>query len=317
MTPSFFFGVQCELHVSRYVRAILSLPTLAGGGCFKEKDLLASGAARPDGKLTLDEHLAELRRSQTLPTDAAFLVLGLRNNLVNLRAPVIWQGRSYAVEGERAEESLRPYFGIGLRGGRLALGQAFGGSAEDWPDFFCAGIPVLWDDLDEEALFDLMLIETGDHSHIFDLPRGNHPDASEETRSSWARLHNAFRATLHADGPTAVQQMRVAVAAARPPLHRCDDYLHAVLGMKDDGTLVCIFAHGRLEALGGIAKMRGCRRAICVENSGSIMPTFLPGGIDGEQIGLLRAPNFRPRGRALLLLQLETAAFGPLVIPSS
>jgi hypothetical protein len=295
---------------------VLSLPALADGSRFQEKDLLAQGVASTNGKLTLDEHLTELRGRRAIPTDAPLLALGLRNNLVNLRAPVIWQGRAHAVEGERPEQSLRPYYGIGTRGGRLTLGQALGGRSETWPDFFCAGVPVLWDDLDQEALLDLMLAEAGDHSHIFDLPRGTHPDATDATRAVWARLHDVFRATLHADRTTAVQRMRAAVAA-ESPLRRCDDYLHAVLGVRDDGTLVCVFAHGRLETLGAIAKVRGCRRAVCVENSGSIMPTFLPSGMDGEQIPLLHAPNFRPRGRVLLFLQLETPTFGSLRMPTT
>jgi hypothetical protein len=47
------------------------------------------------------------------------------------------------------------------------------------------------------------------------------------------------------------------------------------------------------------------------------MPTFLPSGMDGEQIPLLHAPNFRPRGRVLLFLQLETPTFGSLRMPTT
>ena len=310
MNPCFLFGVHCELHVPDYAHAVLSVPALSQGVCLDEKDLLAQDSASTNGKATLDEHLAHLRRENMLRGDAPLLVLGLRNNLVNLRSPVIWRGRAHAVEGERPGDSLRPYYGIGIRDGRLTMGQALGGSAERWPDFFCAGIPVLWDDVAGDALLDLILAEAADHSHVFDLPRGNHPDATPATRAAWARLHDAFRSSVHADLRTAVAAVQAAVTALDPPPRRCDNYLHAVLGAKDDGTLICIYASGRLEALGHAARNRGCRRAVCVENSGSIMPTFLPDGIEGERIPLLRAPNFRPHGRAVLVLELKTPAFG-------
>ena len=40
------------------------------------------------------------------------------------------------------------------------------------------------------------------------------------------------------------------------------------------------------------------------------MPTFLANGLPGEQIPLLRAPNFRPEGRALLIVELKNANLG-------
>jgi hypothetical protein len=100
-----------------------------------------------------------------------------------------------------------------------------------------------------------------------------------------------------------------ALADIHPPLARSHDYLHAVLGVAEDGALVAVFAHGRLEEVGRLAARHGCRRAVCLENSGSIMPTYLPDGLAGERIPLLRAPNFRPRGRAALVLELPGAGF--------
>jgi hypothetical protein len=154
-----------------------------------------------------------------------------------------------------------------------------------------------------------MLIEAGDHSHLFYLPRGIHPGATTESRSAWQHLHDAFSTNLLADTATAGGSMRGALADIRPPLERSRDYLHAVIGVTDDGALVAVFAHGRLEEVGRLAARHGCRRAVCLENSGSIMPTYLPDGLRGERVPLLRAPNFRPRGRALLVLELARAGF--------
>jgi hypothetical protein len=218
------------------------------------------------------------------------------------------------VAREEPLRSQRPYHGIGLRAGRLVVDQALAGvgGAEDWPEFFCAGVPVLWDGLGEDALLDRMLAEAADHSHLFDLPRGGHPRATEATRAAWLRLHEAFLAKLLSDGASASRAMRAVLADMRPAPRRCDDYLHAVLGTREDGALVAVFAHGRLEEVGLLARRRGCRRAVCVENSGSIMPTYLPRGLGGERIPLLRAPNFRPRGRALLVLELPDSSFDAL-----
>ncbi len=309
MKPSFQWGVHCEFHVHSYHRAILSGPALSGSVHLGEKDLLAQGVVAAQGKATLAEHLTLLKKQKIIRGDTPLLVLGIRNNLVNLRAPIISRGRTYAVEGECPEDSLRSYYGLGTRNGQLVAGLALGGSRESWPDFFVAGIPVLWDDVDDETLLSLILVEAADHSHVFDLPRGNHPNATEATRRAWSQLHRAFRDSAHADLPTAVSTMRSALAVIDPPPSRCDRYLNAVLGIRHDGALVCIYAHGRLETLGRKAKALGCRRAVCVENSGSVMPTYLPSGLGGEQIPLLRAPNFRPRGRAVLVLELNNTVF--------
>ena len=103
--------------------------------------------------------------------------------------------------------------------------------------------------------------------------------------------------------------MRSALTVIEPPVLRCDNYLNAVVGIRDNGAIVCIYAHGRLEALGRRARTLGCQRAVCVENSGSVMPTYLPRGLTGDQTRLLRAPNFRPYGRAILVLELNNDVF--------
>ncbi len=312
MNTSFtVFTMRYELEVTDYEKVHLSIPALQYGEALNSKDLLSSGDVADDGKYSLEQHLQFLIKNQSIKPDKPLLVLGMRNSVVNLRCPVIVEGQVYAVTGENPEASVRPYYGIGLRNNRLVCERALGGqsTARDWQEFFCAGVPVLWDDLEPQALFQILLCEAADHSHIFNLPRGNHPDSTDFTRNAWQKLQNVFVEELHADAETAAQAMQQVLAQFQPPLSRADDYLHAILGIRPDGSLVAIFAQGRLEALGTIMKQHGCTRAICVENSGSVMPSYLPKGAEGDTIALLRAPNFRPRGRALLVIELSNTKF--------
>lgn len=312
--PAFSFGGAVELVVRDYRRALLSLPALGSGMALAAKDLLSPGPASSADKYSLEEHLQYLTDSGQLADDRPLLALGMRNSLVNLRCPVIAEGRIHAVTGEAPLASRRPYFGMGARAGRLSMGEALGTSPEDWTDadFFCAGIPVFDERFDDAALFDLMLTETADHSHLFDLPRGNHPRATEVTRDAWSGLHGAFTASLESDRSEAVTAMRRALYKLQPQPPRCANYLHAVLGIGGAGELCCVFANGLLEAVGRRAAALGAQRALCVENSGSVMPTFFPEGAAGPAIPLLRAPNFRPKGRALLVIELETSGFDSL-----
>lgn len=312
--PSFSFGAAVTLVVHRYHRALLSVPALAGGTTLGEKDLLAVGRAPSADRFTLDEHLAYLSSSGALAADRPLLVLGMRNSLVNLRCPVIAEGRVHAVAGEVPEKSRRSYFGIGARGGRLQTGDALGDACQDWSDadFFCAGVPVLDERFESAALFDAILTEAADHSHLYQLPRGNHPLATDASRAAWAHLHDTFTAHLNSDRASAAAAMRSALETLRPEPSRCANYLHVVLGLGVAGEICCVIAHGRLESIGRRAAELGAKRAVCVENSGSAMPTFLPEGTAGPRIPLFRAPNFRPQGRALLVIELESSGFDSL-----
>ena len=44
-----------------------------------------------------------------------------------------------------------------------------------------SGVPVLWDNLSQKEIYKRILAEAADHSHVFCLPRGNHPEKTEET----------------------------------------------------------------------------------------------------------------------------------------
>ena len=118
-----------------------------------------------------------------------------------------------------------------------------------------------------------------------------------------------FPEQFYSETPIAETALRRVLDGCNPPLQRCDDYFHAVYGVREDGALVCLFAQGRLEELGNIMKQRGCKWAVVLENSGSIMPSFLPNGMCGESIPLARAPNFRPKGPAIIAIELANASF--------
>lgn len=313
---SFLTRAHLEIVVTRACRALLSIPALEQeGASLRSKDLLASEVPAEDGKYSIEQHLAFLTARGEIESGRPLLVLGMRNNLVNPRAIAITRGRAWAAEDEEPERSSRPYFGIGWTNGRFLMETAMGGPgspADAWQDFFCSGIPVLWDDLSGEELFRLMLAETADPSHLFDLPRGKHPQATEQSRAAWKHLHDTFLLHLHGSLDEVAEALCAAIRSLPEPLSRCSTYLHSILGVDATGNLVNVVGHGRLEDLGRAAARLGCRRAICVENSGSVMPTFYPEGARGPATPLLRAPNFRPKGRAVLAVELADPTFQAL-----
>ena len=331
--PAFSFGAHYELVIPGYTNAALSVPAIQQDGQCQAKDLLAVGEAPAEGKFTEREHLEHLQAKGAIDTHQPLLVLGARNSLVNLRCPVVLDGQVHAVAGEDPLRSQRPYYGLGFKNQRFVcktfhadglsefapsdelssnIPSPHGGGL-GWgrsnSDFFCAGVPVLWDGIEGDELLDLILCEAVDHSHVFDLPRGNNPKATDATRNAWASLHEVFIEQLYNETPIAATALRRVLDNFNPSLQRCDDYFHAVYGVRDDGALVCLFAHGRLEELGNIMRERGCKRAVVLENSGSIMPSFLPNGMCGESIPLARAPNFRPKGPAIIAIELAKASF--------
>ncbi len=313
-SPSFAVQTHFLLMVRGCRNAFLTSPALdADGSSLESKDLLSSGPVSTAGKGTLEEHLRQLAASGAVGDDRPLLALGLRNSLVNQRCTVIVNGRVFAADGERPEDSARPYYGISWRQGRFFAVELLPSRRQvESTGLFFSGVPVLWEGLSGEALFDRLLTEASDHSHVFDIPRGNHPQATDESRRTWSTLQQVFLDHLHADGTTAARAMRETVGSLGHALERCDSYLHSLLGVDRGGRLVNLVAHGRLERLGAIVGEAGCTHAICVENSGSIMPTALLKGLGGGAVPLLRAPNFRPKGRVLLLLELENGSFTSL-----
>lgn len=298
------------LRIRAYDRVVLSVPSLASGTTLDPKELAADVPADVSGRHSAHEHLTYLRNAGQIDPAKPLLLLGMRNSLVNLRAPVVLRGKIHALHPESPMSGARPYYGLMLKGGILSVECADleQGDADD-ADWLCAGYPVVWDDMSSEALLETMLIEAADHSHVFDIPRGGHPRATTDTRALFERLHTTFVEVVNSDRHTAIDAMCAAIADNPEVLERETSYLHSVIGLRKDGTVININATAKLETIGDICRDQGCTRAICVENSGSVMPSFYPRGLDGVMIPLLRGPNFRPLGRAVLAFQLPAADY--------
>jgi hypothetical protein len=312
---SFLIRSKLELSIQEYKSAFLSLPFLEhGDGKFSTKDLLVKGEVSTEGKYTIDEHLASLSKRHDMLLNFPLLVIGLRNTLVNPRSILIKNGKAFGPDKEKPTESKRPYYGIGLKGGRFTIDCALGSNhkQEEWSEFFCSGIPVLWDDISGEDLLDLIMCEASDHSHVFDIPRGNNPLATDDSRAAWKKLQDVFLENITSPLEVAAKAMRDIKEELPISINRCETYLHSVLGIDGQGNLINVIANGKLEDIGQLAAKLGCRRAVCVENSGSITPTFYHNGYPGLGIPLLRGPNFRPKGRALLVIELANDAFATL-----
>jgi len=317
-SPAFAFGMHCELVIANYRNATLSVPALAHGETLETKELLQWGDIPDDGKYTLESHLAHLANRMSINSGRPVVLLGARNNLVNFRCPISLDGSVYGVKGEEPLQSRRPYYGIGYSNGKFSCDTLLAGGSEPclW-DFFCAGVPVLWDDWDDERLFSVMLCEAADQSHLFELPRGNHPEATDQSRKTWQTLHHVFVQHLHDDYESTASALHLALRALRPHPRLCHTYFHSVVGVNRSNHLFCLFAHGSLLTLGKLLRQRGCFRAVCLENSGSVMPTYIPPKNRSVPIPLCRAPNFRNKGRALIYIELANAAFSPISFTDS
>ncbi|MBC8871322.1 MAG: hypothetical protein H8E44_18000 [Planctomycetes bacterium] len=174
----------------------------------------------------------------------------------------------------------------------------------DGTAWLVSGTPVLWDG-DDNELYDRMITDAADPAHVWRLPRGNHPDASPITRASWNELHRVFVETLANNRDDAAARLKEAAKG----LQREDEYLHCVWGVGRPDELIIIIAHGRLEKLGRMAQELGAKRAICVENGGSIAFYYVPTNDQQEWSPLIRAPNLRPAGTAFAFFKLSDAHF--------
>ncbi len=301
------------------VDAVLSLADVAA----KKKELL-SGYHPATSRLLPQEHFDRLPRVLEPP----LLVAGTRNVLCNLRCigytktPHPSQGSSPAFAAVHEESDLvrRPYHALRYAQGRFWIDEyspsgPLRASTADLAetDWLITGTPVYWD-CDSEELFDRMITDAADHSHVWQLHRGNHPRANDLSRQQWSHLHAAFTETLSSDRLTAASRLRE--LAERYQLVREDNYLHSVWGVNDDHQLVIVIAHGRLEEVGQLAAQLGCRRAICVENSGSVGLYSVNDPHVRPWPPLISAPNFRQAGTTFVFFRLPEKGFSVLEQPS-
>ncbi len=266
------------------------------------------------GRLTQSEHLTKLvQEGRIKDLNKPLMVISARNVLSNLRSVAYIRGFTndgLARVAEEITDIKRPYHVLGEKiDGSLRIEEFNPSDVNIKNDFawFVSGVPVLWDEADEKGLFERIVTEASDHSHVWHIPRGNHPKVADESRKTWQDLQNIFIETLGDTRNDAF--VRLKEYAEEKQLKREDRILHNVLGIGNDGFLYQLIAAGQLEDLGKQIKKQGAKRAIVVDNSGSLAVQFYPNGINGECNMLIAAPNHRPRGTAYLVIEIEDNSF--------
>jgi hypothetical protein len=279
------------------------------------KDVTEPGTLPLDGRIEAHEHLVRLVEKGKMPESDPVLLLSVRNVLSNLRAIGFSRNLSgpLAVAGEVFTDQ-RPYHVLSWNAeGRFCIEEHWPGRGSNGDRFgYFSGIPVLWDDESGEHLFHRMVSEVADPSHVWHLPRGHHPESSETSLHQWRELHEVFKSTL--DATRAIASKEVIKCAESHGLKRETGYLHHVLGVDAQGRLCQYICSERLEVLGLLLRQRfGVRRALCVDNGGSVEVRLYPSGVAGLAVQLFAPPNFRPKGTSYLALALKDKSF--LMLP--
>lgn len=278
------------------------------------KDVTNSGDTSAHGRIEAHEHLARLVANGRIKQDQPVLLVSVRNVLSNLRAIGYSKmlSQPLAVEGEVFTER-RPYHILGWdAAGRFLIREfTLGRDSTDGLAGYLSGVPVLWDEDDEQQLFRRLVSEAADHAHVWHLPRGRHPKATETSLQQWRDLHELFIAGLNASRESAASAL-INVAEAHG-LKREHGYLHNILGVDDEGHLCQYIGIGCLEELGQrLRRQFGAKRALCVDNGGSVEVRLYPRGLSGFAVQLFAAPDFRPKGTAYLAIALPDTSFALL-----
>lgn len=256
------------------------------------------------GRITVEEHILQLvetceRQGHPIDPAAPLLAVSCRNVLANARCGAWVRGQTASfitIAGESPQRAQRPYHVLGLKKQGLAMEEFLphrdAVASFDW---MISGVPVWWDG---EPVFPRILTEASDPAHVFKLPRGGHPLATEQTAARWRRLEERFRSLIDSPREHAFAEMLKETVG----LEREDDYLHNVIGITPDGQLRVLVANGRLESLGDQMAASGVRRALMVDNGGSSTVFFFPDGFRQKYIQLVAGLNYRPSGTAFLVL---------------
>lgn len=270
-----------------------------------------------EGRILLTQHLDNLVcEGRIKDLNKPLMVTSVRNVLSNLRCVAFIRGYTVDSLAMVAEEVTdinikRPYHVLGVKSdGRLTIEEykpVYDNIENDFL-WFISGAPVLWDESDEEDLFERIVTEASDYCHVWHIPRGNHPDATKESRQIWQDLQNIFLDTLKNSRHDAYLRL-INYALKKRHLQREEHILHNVLGVDNVGNIYQLITTGRLENLGKQLKEQGARRAIVVDNSGSLEVQFYPYGINGSGNQLIAAPNHRSKGTAYMVIELKNKAF--------
>lgn len=271
----------------------------------EEKDVL-HGRHTKEGRLSLSDHVKKIIREGRINEEYSTVVISVRNVMANLRCGAWIRGLTedfVCVAGENPYQSKRPYHALCCKDDRLEICELFPSrkTLENY-DWVITGVPVLW----EDQTFERMLTECADHSHVFNLPRGNHPEANEASKKRWSELHEVFKSVLHEEREVAF----LAMQKASDGLRMEDEYfLHNVLAIDGQGRLLQISDMGSLGSLGLRLRSRGASRALMVDNGGSVVVRLYPNGLRNQGFNLLTLPNHRPLGTAYLFLQMDSAQY--------
>lgn len=275
------------------------------------KDVTKIEVSAAYGRVEANEHLTRLVANGRIKQDQPVLLISVRNVLSNLRGigcGEILDG-PLSVEGEVFSEK-RPYHTLAWDSkGRFLIREfAPGWDSNDGLRGYISGVPVLWDEENEQEVFRRIVSEAADHAHVWQLPRGRHPDATETSVQQWRDLNRLFIASLSASRDSAADELINYVESQG--LKREQGYLHHILGVDGNGHLCQYIGIGRLEELGQrLRRQFGAQRALCVDNGGSIEVRLYPNGLSGFATQLFAAPNFRPKGTAYLALALPDPSF--------
>lgn len=302
----FHYQASLMLQINEVEDAVLSL------GCYEpiqQKELL-SGNQVEFGRKPIEEHLESVFSAgevsgKPILRSTPFLVVSVRNVLGNLRCGAWVRGRTtgfITVNEENGLRPARPYHVLAWRANAFEMREidVAKESLDEYAWVF-SGVPVVWDDM----VLERIVTEAADHSHVFELPRGNHPSATNETRARWQRLHDVFFGTLSRSRSEAFAELMHEAAG----LKRESRYLHNIIGVDAYSNLQVHIGIGKLEDLGQRLSAAGARRALLVDNGGSTSVRFYPDGIDGEYATLLEAPNHRRLGTAYLIILLRSKRY--------
>ena len=269
------------------------------------------------GRLKAIDHVQELVHTKIITNlDAPLLVISVRNVMSNLRCIAYLKGKNdFACVSEEVIPS-RPYQILGKRRGdnKLVIEELDTNIDNKLQyQWLLSGVPVLWDDMNQDNLYRKIVTAAADHSHVWRIYRGSNPNATPESIRTFEELQEIFLRTLNQNEEIAFDELNYYVQHKK--LERENKYLHNIIGVDDSGSkLYHLIGIGLLEELGAKIKKMGAKRAICVDNSGSIEVQFYPKGINSDFIQEFAAPNNRPLGTAYLII--ESVSYTHLTLPT-
>lgn len=276
------------------------------------KDVLEAKESGPNiAKWSAQQHLAEIARNAPGQWDGPSLVISVRNILSNRRCIALVEGQPtpWTLKGEDLE--ARPYHALGwnARTARLEVVEWSPQSATacDYTWLF-TGVPTRWDDETGDLLLARMATEAADPAHVWHLPRGNHPQATNTSRTAFAQMEQAFVQSVSSDRLDAVD--RLLAQARKMRLTRERGYLHHVVGVDPEGHLCHLIGRGKLEALGGrLQRLYGVERSLCVDNGDGIEVCYFRSGAGGPWSQTVSSPQFRTGGSAYLCIALDNMLY--------